>query len=289
LRIDAHPSPPSIRRGALLVLAAALLWSTGGVGIKAVDESPLKIAFYRSAFAAAALFLILRPKVRRWSPAFLAALATYAACLITFVVATKWTTAANAIFLQYAGVVWVLLLSPAVVGEPLRAKDAAAVAVAFAGMALFFAGRFGPGSRGDLVAVASSVFWAGLILSLKRAGEGGAEAAVAWGNLLAVAVLLPFVATDLSLSPKSAAILAFLGVVQLACAYILFVKGLKLVTATRASLIGMAEPIANPVWVFLFLGERPSVFALAGGAVVLGAIAWRTLTAAPVEALPPPD
>jgi DME family drug/metabolite transporter len=278
------------RRGAALVLAAALLWSTGGVGIKAVDEPPLKVAFYRSAFAAAALFLILRPRVKRWSPAFLAALATYAACLITFVVATKWTTAANAIFLQYAGVVWVLLLSPAVLGEPLRAKDAAAVAVAFAGMALFFVGRFGPGSRGDLVALASSIFWAGLILSLKREGEGGAEAAVAWGNLLAVAALLPFVASDLSLSTRSAAILAFLGVVQLACAYVLFVKGLKLVTATRASLIGMAEPIANPVWVFLFLGERPSVFALAGGAVVLGAIAWRTLgAAAPVEALPPPD
>jgi drug/metabolite transporter (DMT)-like permease len=257
------------RRGAALVLAAALLWSTGGVGIKAVDEPPLKVAFYRSAFAAAALFLILRPKVKRWSPAFLAALATYAACLVTFVVATKWTTAANAIFLQYAGVVWVLLLSPAVLGEPLRAKDAAAVAVAFAGMALFF--------------------WAGLILSLKREGEGGAEAAVAWGNLVAVAALLPFVASDLSLSGRSAAILVFLGVVQLACAYVLFVKGLKLVTATRASLIGMAEPIANPVWVFLFLGERPSVFALAGGAIVLGAIAWRTLTAAPVEALPPPD
>jgi drug/metabolite transporter (DMT)-like permease len=277
------------RRGAALVLAAALLWSTGGVGIKAVDEPPLKVAFYRSAFAAAALFLILRPKVKRWSPAFLAALATYAACLITFVVATKWTTAANAIFLQYAGVVWVLLLSPAVLGEPLRAKDATAVAVAFAGMALFFVGRFGPGSLGDLVALASSIFWAGLILSLKREGEGGAEAAVAWGNLVAVAALLPFVASDLSLSTRSAAILAFLGVVQLACAYILFVKGLKLVTATRASLIGMAEPIANPVWVFLFLGERPSVFALVGGAIVLSAIAWRTLTAAPVEALPPPD
>ncbi|HEY3123004.1 MAG TPA: DMT family transporter, partial [Thermoanaerobaculia bacterium] len=150
--------------------------------------------------------------------------------------------------------------------------------------------RFGPGGRGDLVAVASSVFWAGLILSLKREGEGGAEAAVAWGNAVAVAALFPFVAGDLSLSPKSVAILAFLGVFQLACAYVLFVKGLKLVTATKASLIGMVEPVANPVWVFLFLGERPSSYALLGGAIVLGAIAWRTLASAPVvEQVPPPD
>src|SRR5437016_12497741 len=90
------------RRGAALVLAAALLWSTGGVGIKAVDEPPLKVAFYRSAFAAAALFLILRPKVKRWSPAFLAALATYSAWLITFDVASKWTTPDKEIFVQSA-------------------------------------------------------------------------------------------------------------------------------------------------------------------------------------------
>ena len=255
-----------------------------------MPEPPLKVAFYRSAFAAAALFLLLRPRVRRWSPAFLAALATYAACLITFVVATKWTTAANAIFLQYAGVVWVLLLSPAVVGEPLRGKDAAAVAVALAGMALFFVGRFGPGGRGDLMALASSFFFAGLVLSLKREGEGGAEAAVTWGNVLAVLTLLPFVARDLAISPGSAVILAFLGVFQLACAYVLFVRGLRHVTATQASLIGMVEPVANPIWVFLFLGERPSFFALAGGVVVLAAIGWRTLAAAPiVEPLPPPD
>jgi drug/metabolite transporter, DME family len=289
LTLDAQHSTRS-KRGALLVLGAALLWSTGGVGIKSVPEPPLKVAFYRSAIAAVALFALLRPRVRRWNPAFLAALATYAACLISFVVATKWTTAANAIFLQYAGVVWVLLLSPAVVGEPLRGRDAIAVAVALGGMALFFVGRFGPGGRGDWMALASSFFFAGLVLSLKREGEGGAEAAVAWGNVVTAAVLFPLVAGDLSLSAGSAATLAFLGVFQLAFAYVLFVKGLKHVTATQASLLGMAEPVANPVWVLLFLGERPSAFALAGGAIVLGAIGWRTLSAAaaaPVAVAPP--
>ncbi len=272
------------------MLGAALLWSTGGLGIKALSEPPLKVAFYRSAFAAVALFVMLRPRVRRWSPAFLAALATYAACLVSFVVATKWTTAANAIFLQYAGVVWVLLLSPVVVGEPLRLRDAAAVAAAVAGMALFFVGRFGPGGRGDWMGLASSFFFAGLVLSLKREGESGAQAVVTWGNVVAVAALFPFVAGDLSLSPRSAAILAGLGIFQLACAYVLFVRGLKHVTATQASLIGMAEPVANPIWVFFFLGERPSRYAILGGAIVLGAIAWRTLASAPVvETIPPPD
>jgi drug/metabolite transporter (DMT)-like permease len=102
------------RRGILLVAGAALLWSTGGMAIKALAEPPLKIAFYRCGIAAVALLLLLRPRVARWSAEFLVAIASYAACLITFVVATRWTTAANAIFLQYSGVVWVLLFSPVV-------------------------------------------------------------------------------------------------------------------------------------------------------------------------------
>ena len=130
------------RRGTLLVLAAALLWSTGGLGIKAIADPPLKVAFYRSAVASVVLLLVLRPRVFKTSPAFLAAIATYTACLITFVVATKWTSAANAIFLQYSGVAWVLLASPVVLKEPFKPRDAAAVACAFGGMALFFVGKF---------------------------------------------------------------------------------------------------------------------------------------------------
>jgi drug/metabolite transporter (DMT)-like permease len=272
----------SQRRGILLVAAAALLWSTGGIGIKLLSEPPLVIAFYRSATAAAALLLLFRPRVWRWTPAFLIGLVSYAACLTTFVLATKWTSAANAIFIQYSGVVWVLLASPLVLREPLRRKDAAAVAVAFAGMLLFFVGRFeARGIRGELAALVSSLFFATLVLALRRERGSAAEAVVTWGNVLAAVALLPFVAGELAVPPRSAAILTFLGVVQIGGAYALFVHGLKHVTATEASLVGMLEPIANPIWVFLFAGERPSAYSLAGGAIVLAAIAWRTLTAGP--------
>ena len=278
------------RRGALLVLGAALLWSTGGIGIKALADPALKVAFFRSGFAALTLLLLLRPRLPRWTPAFAAALVSYAACLTTFVVATKWTTAANAIFLQYSGVVWVLLFSPVFLREPFRRRDAAAIAVALGGMALFFVGKFRAGGAGDAMALLSGVFFAGLVLALRSERDSGAEAAVTWGNVLACAALFPFVAGDLALTARSAAILLFLGVFQLAGAYVLFVRGLRHVTATQASLLGMLEPIANPVWVFLFLGERPGIYALAGGAVVLAAIAWRTLGAgAPVAAVAPPD
>src|SRR5436309_5150062 len=158
------------RRGLPYIVAAALLWSTGGIGIKAVSDSALKVTFYRSLFAAIALMLFLGRRVwgRRWrsTPAFLASVVSYGACLTFFVVATKWTTAANAIFLQYAGAIWVMLLSPLVVHEPMRARDAFAIAVALGGMALFFVGKFeSRGMAGNGMALLSSLFFAALILS----------------------------------------------------------------------------------------------------------------------------
>jgi drug/metabolite transporter (DMT)-like permease len=269
------------RRGVLAIAGAALLWSTGGIGIKAVALPPLAIACWRSAFAALVLFVAFRPRFRP-TRGFLAALACYPATLTTFVVATKWTTAANAIFLQYSGVVWVLLLAPAVLGEPFRVRDAAAIAVAFVGMALFFVDQLGtPGRAGDLVALCSGMFFAALLLLLRRERGPGAEAAITWGNVLTVLVLLPFVWNEALPGARSAGILAYLGTVQIAGAYLLFVRGIARVGATQAALVGMLEPVANPVWVFLALGERPGLFAILGGAIVLGAIAWRTLAERP--------
>jgi drug/metabolite transporter (DMT)-like permease len=228
---------------------------------------------------------------RRWksTAAFIAAIVCYGACLTAFVIATKWTTAANAIFLQYAGVIWVLLLSPLVVREPMRARDVIAIVVAISGMALFFVGKFETrGMAGNAMALVSSVFFAGLILALRREHDA-AQAAVTWGNVVLALALLPFVANDLALTPKSFGVLAFLGLFQIALAYAFFVRGLKYVTATQASLTGMLEPVANPIWVFLMLGERPSVYAMVGGAIVLAAIAGHTLMGEPVSEMPAPD
>ena len=278
------------RTGILFIVLAALLWSTGGIGIKAVADPPLKVTFYRSVFAAVTLFAIFRRDVRvKVSPSFAAAIFCYGACLTTFVVATKWTTAANAIFLQYAGVVWVLLLSPLVLREPMRARDSIAVAVALSGMALFFVGRFeARGMAGNGMALLSSFFFAGLILALRRE-HGSSRAAVAWGNVFIAMALFPFVMHDLGLTLKSFVALLFLGVFQIGLAYACFVKGLRDVTATQASLTGMLEPVANPVWVLLFLGEKPSLYAVIGAAIVLLAIGWHTLKGEPATEMPAPD
>ena len=278
------------RLGILYIVIAALLWSTGGIGIKGVTDPPLKVTFYRSVFAAITLFVLFRRDVRvRPSPSFLTAIVCYGACLTTFVVATKWTTAANAIFLQYAGVVWVLLLSPIVLREAMRSRDVIAIGAALSGMALFFLGKFETrGMAGNGMALLSSFFFAGLILALRREHDSS-RAAVAWGNVFITVALLPFVIDDLALTSKSLLAFIFLGVFQIGLAYAFFVKGLQHVTATQASLTGMLEPVANPVWVLLFLGEKPSTFAIAGAVIVLLAIGWHTLKGEPATDMPAPD
>ncbi len=277
------------RLGILYIIVAALLWSTGGIGIKGVADSALKVTFYRSIFAALTLFLIFRKHVRvRPTPAFAIAIVSYGGCLTTFVIATKWTTAANAIFLQYAGVVWVLLLSPWILRERMQRRDVTAILMAMTGMALFFVGRFETrGMAGNAMALASSVFFATMILALRREPQAS-RAAVIWGNVVLSLALLPFVAGDLALTSRSLLAFLFLGILQIGVAYAFFVKGLQTVSATQASLTGMIEPVANPIWVLLFLGERPSQYAIAGAAIVLAAIAWHTMQGEPVSELPPP-
>jgi len=288
--MDAPPSPKDHRlRGALLVAAAAMLWSSGGLFIKVAPMPALAVACGRAAITALFYLAVLRPSLRqaRWSTAF-----AYAGMILTFVSATKLTTAANAIFLQYTGPAYVLLLSPLVLGEKLTRRDVALVALSLAGMGLLFVGRVEAGSTaGNLLGVASGVCFGATVVLLRRdatRGSGDAMPSTTLGNLLAAALSLPFAVGPLSetlAGPQAATalgVLVWLGVVQMGLAYILFARGLARVPAAEASLLSMLEPVFNPVWVLLGTGEAPGPWALAGGAVVLTAASLRAF--APAEA-----
>jgi drug/metabolite transporter (DMT)-like permease len=269
------------RRGALLIAAAAILWSSGGLAIKLVPLSAVGVVFWRSFVAGVFLLAVFRPSRARWRHAAPSTVIVYALMILTFVSATKMTTAANAIFLQYTGPLYVLALGPFILKEPFRKIDAAAVAVALGGMSLFFVGRLDPGAlAGNVVAVVSGVFFGLTILLLRRDASGDAIPSVIAGNLAAAALALPFAWGHLGLDGKGVLLVLFLGVVQLGISYVLFVEGLKTVPAAEASLLGMLEPMFNPLWAFLGLGERPSTWAALGGAIVLAAVAGRTVLGA---------
>jgi len=279
-----HLRLPERRRGLIYATTAALLWSSGGLFIKSLALSAFQISGSRSLVAALAILAVMRvrrqPFKLELDPLSLACSVSYAGTLICFVTATKLTTAANAIFLQYTAPIFLLFLEPWAFKLPFPRKDLWAVAACMAGMALFFAGHLEPGGAlGNLLGLASgfSLAMFSLLLKWKRGHQDRSPyGVVVLGNLLVALTCLPMV-LPLRLTPGQALALLYLGVIQLGISWMLFTAGMRYLSATAAMITCMLEAVFNPVWVFLGIGERPSAFALLGGAVVLGVVAWYNL------------
>ena len=269
----------------LFILAAALLWSTGGLFIKATPLGALELSFGRSLLAALTVALLTRREGFRVNAVTLVASVLYAALLLLFVIANKLTTAANAIFLQYTAPVYVLVLEPLMFKERFRWQDLFVVAACVCGMSLFFVGQLRPQDvEGNLTALGSGVCFALFLLLLRhqRAGRVNRASSVIYGNLLICAITLPAFARAVGMmTMRDVLIVTYLGVVQIGLAYTLFTLGIaRGVRSLDAGVVGYIEPMLNPVWVFLFLGERPSRWALLGGCVIIAAVLAHTVALA---------
>jgi drug/metabolite transporter (DMT)-like permease len=163
-------------------------------------------------------------------------------------------------------------------GEKATRADWITIALALAGMAMFFKDSLTLGHLdGDILAVISGVCFAGTAIALRKQKEGSPVESIILGNLLAFAIGLPSIVQAPALPSSGWAALVALGVVQLGVSYWLYARAIRHVTALQAVIIPVIEPVLNPVWVLIFIGERPSSWALAGGAVVLGAVTARAL------------
>jgi drug/metabolite transporter (DMT)-like permease len=283
---------PVHARAVGLMAITALCWSLGGLLIKSVAWPPLAIAGGRGLIAAAFL-AVFAPRFRfTWSAAQIGGAVAYAATTILFVTANKLTTAANAVLLQYTAPVWVALLGSWFLGERTRRADWLAIGIVFAGMGLFFCDRLQfAGFVGNVLALASGVAFAAMALLMRRQKDASAEESIFLGNLLTGAIGLPFIFRA-GPPPDAGSWLALglLGTVQLGFSYLLYARAIRHITALEAVLIPVIEPLLNPVWVLLFLHERPGRYALLGGAIVLAAVTWRTahgLRTAPAPISPP--
>jgi drug/metabolite transporter (DMT)-like permease len=264
------------------VLFAALLWSTGGLFIKATSLSAFELSFYRSLLAALTVAYFTRREGFGLNSIAVLTSVLYAALLLLFVIATKLTTAANAIFLQYTAPIYVLLLEPVFYKERFRLRDLLTVAVCLGGMSLFFIGKLRPEDvSGNLAALASGLCFAFYFLLLRhpRAKTVNRAASVIYGNLLVVLLTAPFGLAALSrITVLDVGSVVFLGVFQIGVAYTFFTLGMaRGVKSLDASIIGYIEPVLNPVWVFLVLGERPSGWALVGGSIIVAAVITHTI------------
>lgn len=260
-------------RAALYMAACAALWSISGILIKLIPWNPLVISGWRSLLAAGVMALYmkhagLRFRVNRSS---VLSGVSLAGTLLAFVCANKLTTAANAIVLQYTSPVFILVFSAIFWKQKLRLSDITVVAASVAGISLFFFDRLsGGGLLGNCIAI-----FAGVCVAVTNLVAGGTDpdsrmSGILLGQFAAAAVGVPLTAVF----PSPATVPAVLGilasgVLQLGIPYVLYGLALKDCPPLACSLIGMLEPLLNPVWVFLFSGEAPGPYALLGGAVVI--------------------
>ena len=280
--------------GRIQLLAAALLFSTGGAAIKAAEFTGWQIASFRSGIAAIALWLMTPAARKGWSWQAALVGVAYAGCLTLFVLANRLTTAANTIFLQSTAPLYMLFLAPWLLKERARREDLGFMLAVGAGLALFFVGVDQPGvsapdpERGNLLALGSGFCWALAVCGLRwltaEEGRGSPQAAVVSGNLTAFLICLPRAIPVGSHSPVDWAIIGYLGVFQIALAYVFVTSAIRHIPALEASVILLLEPVLNPVWAWLVQGETPGVWALLGGAIILGATTYKSWSESRVAA-----
>jgi drug/metabolite transporter (DMT)-like permease len=272
-------SLPAVRHrsAVLLLVITSVLWSLGGVLLKQVDWHPMAKAGARSAIGAVVMLAWVRRPKLSWSPNQIIGVAAYVGTVCFFVIAIDLTTAANAIFLQYTAPAYVALLGAWMLGERTQPRDWLCIALAVPGVALLCRDGFAANNMpGILAGLASGFSMALMVLFLRREKDGSPVATLLLGNIATALIGLPF---GLGKMPAAGewGILLVLGVLQLGVPYILYGLAIRHVPAIEGILIPLLEPVLNPLWVFLFLGEIPGARTVAGAGLVLAAMLARGL------------
>jgi drug/metabolite transporter (DMT)-like permease len=271
------------RKAIVYLLITVILWSTSGVLVKLLPSwNPLALNAVRSIIAAGVIWIYVRKPHFTWSFTQVGAAVAYVAANTCFIASTQLTTAANAIFLQYSAPLWVAIFGAWYLHERPKPVDWYAMAAIFVGMLLFFGDNLSlNGYVGNLLAIFGGISFAWMILLLRKQKDGSPVESVLLGNILAFLIGLPFLvgpwATMPAFSMQDWAILIFLGIFQLGIPFILYARAIQALTAVEAVLIQTLEPILNPIWVFLGVGETPGRFALLGAAIVLAAVTIRAI------------
>ncbi len=267
---------PDHKKGLIAVIASAMLWSTGGLFIKLISLDAMQLSFFRCIFAAFVFAVIFKKEVLYANGFTFINAIFYAGVLILFVIATKTTTAANAIFLQYTAPIYILIFEPLINKTRFERINVITIIICFVGMVLFFLGELSPGHlEGNIFALLSGVAFAAFMIGMRKNKAEHQFSSIFYGNILVALICIPYIINLKPVSFSDLWMVAYLGIFQIGTAYAIFSYGLKRVYAIEASLIAMIEPVLNPVWVFLGYGEIPSFIAIIGGIIIIATISLR--------------
>jgi drug/metabolite transporter (DMT)-like permease len=271
-------------RGVVLVAAAALCWSTGGLLARLVDTDPWTTVFWRSIFTAAFLLVVIFiqergsawPQIRGMGWPGVAMALCFAIASTCFINAVARTTVANTLVIQSTSPFIAALLGWAWMGERVQRRSWIAMAAALAGATVMASHSWGAGSiTGDFLALITAIAFAGATVIVRRHRHLRMTAAAGLASVFS-AIFAWRPARPLDVAPDDLALLALFGAAQLGLGLVMFMAGARLIPVAEASLIGVLESVLGPVWVWLALGETPAPAALLGGAIILTALVVHT-------------
>jgi drug/metabolite transporter (DMT)-like permease len=262
-------------KGTLYVLISMFLFSTGGLFIKLIDANAFTITFGRALIAGLIFLPMIQWKKIRFSKNYVGLAVSYCYLCVMFVLTTKITTAANAIILQCTAPLW-LYLFYVLRGKKITRNDLIPRLAILLGIIVILSASDGGNPWGDLLALTNGIAYAAVQYFLDQDYPMSDMTVVGLNNLWLSMVILLTMSSQLDFSGMSVygwLWLIFLGVFQIGVSYLLFSKGVRLVSPLKASILSLAEPILNPILVFLFVGEAPSIQSLAGFGIILLGIA----------------
>ncbi|MBQ3321743.1 MAG: EamA family transporter [Firmicutes bacterium] len=267
-------------RAMLLMVITAAMWSLGGIFIKLISWSPFLIAGIRSGISGSIMAMYMavthtRFKLNKYSVLAGVGLA-FSATLFT--IANKLTTAANAIVLQYTAPIFILIISALFFKQKMQKQDVLVVCITMGGMVLFFLDQLSPGNMlGNVFGILAGIFLAQMFVMV---GRGGDDDATRMSGIMIAHVLTLLIGLPIGI-PQTTEIAAIeivyviiLGVFQLGIPYVLYGIASRDCPPLACSLIGMLEPLLNPVWVAIFIGEVPGPFALVGAVIIIATVSW---------------
>jgi drug/metabolite transporter (DMT)-like permease len=269
------------RQAILFLVLTAILWSSSGLLVKIISWQPLSILSGRSILATAVFWIFLKCPTRFcWTRLQVVGAFGYVGAQLFFIMATKLTTAANAIFLQYTLPIYIVLFGYWFLNERPQRADWISLAVIFTGLFLFFGDDLNfNGFSGNILAIVSGMFMAVLILCMRKQKDGTPANTIFLGSILGAVIGLPFLLQE-NFSLPNIGIISYLGIFQIGLSFVLYSIAIKQVQALESTLILTLEPILNPLWVFLVIGETPGKLALIGGMFVIGAVTARAVVSA---------
>ena len=258
------------------MLVCAALWSIAGILFKLINWNPFVIAGARGLLAAVTVgiyMLITKQKLVITKNVVLSAV-FLSATFLCFVSATKLTTAAHAIVLQFTAPIFIMLFSSILFRQKYKGAEYATVILTFCGIAVFFLGSIRNGGLfGDIVAVFAGLFMAGMYVFVGRTDAKEKMSGIFFGQVLTALVGLPFIFfTQNTVTPQALTAIIILGIAQIGIPYILLALASNHCPPLACCIIAAVEPLLNPVWVLIFNGERPGVFSLVGGIIVITAV-----------------